>query len=99
MRCPPGAAQNARSTYIKGCKARAYLVNGDKCMTENEFWVRFIDTTNALRLVLKEPLITRERLERAGCRVERCDCSDPTCPGWGMKLANEVIQCAVNSQA
>jgi len=68
-------------------------------MTENEFWARFIDTTNALRLVLKEPLITRERLERAGCLVRRCDCNDPTCPGWAMTFREEVIQCVVNSRA
>lgn len=59
-------------------------------MTKDEFWTRFIDTTNALRLVLNEPLITRERLERVGCFVRRCNCSDPTCPGWSMAFEKKI---------
>lgn len=74
------------------------MISG-KYMTENEFWDRFIDTTNALRLVLNEPLVTRKRLERVGCRVQRCNCSDPTCPGWGMTFTGEVVvKCVTNSQ-
>ena len=83
------APKNVRSTYIKGCKAHAYLVNKANPMTKDEFWTRFIDTTNALRLVLNEPLLTRERLERAGCLVRPCNCSDPTCPGWGMAFVKK----------
>lgn len=55
-------------------------------MTADEFMQRFLDTTNGLRAVLGDELVTAERLKRAGCRVVPCGCSDRTCPGWVMQV-------------
>jgi len=50
------------------------------------FMQRFLDNTNTLRKRLNERPITESDLQRVGAVVVACDCDDPTCPGWGLRI-------------
>jgi hypothetical protein len=53
-------------------------------MTRDQFIELFLNTTNELRRLLGERLLTYQDLEQVGMTARPCDCQDPTCPGWGM---------------
>lgn len=68
------------STVTVAVDAMELVVNKEK------FIERFLKTTNELRKLLGDRLLTYEDLVRVGVTAERCTCSDKTCPGWGMRF-------------
>lgn len=67
-------------------------------MTAQEFADRFVNALNATRQMMREEPVGMEYLQRMGMKVVKCECEDPTCPGWAMAVPdrNNVPDSAPN---